>query len=102
MHLQHVRWDALLAKQALYQMIEVIRWPGREDPREIASKYRGTVDEAGLERTDAPPEWWAPYADIMHHLHLDREPWQAAECRRLWDIHGAYTFRGLDLFGVVQ
>jgi hypothetical protein len=34
--------------------------------------------------------------------HLENEPlWQEAEVRRLVAEHGAETFKGLDLFGVV-
>jgi hypothetical protein len=37
----------------------------------------------------------------MQHLHLDAEPWQEAECRKLIEQHGRAKFAGMDLFGVV-
>ncbi len=39
MHLQFVSDRRLRAKQALYKMLEVIRWPGREPIAEIDRKY---------------------------------------------------------------
>jgi hypothetical protein len=89
----------LLNKQALYQITEQIRWPGREPAHVIAAKYRGTVDETGLQTKPVPEEWVAPYADIWHHLHVNDVPWQESELRRLIAQHGWATFKGLDLFG---
>jgi hypothetical protein len=101
LHFQHVSWRRLLAKQALYQMTEVIRWPGRKPAHQIAEMYCGTVNEAGLRMSPIPDEWYAPYSDILHHMDVDAEPWQEAECRRLVAEHGREKFAGLNLFGVV-
>lgn len=103
MHLQFLDARRLRAKQALYKMTEVLRWPGREPVSVVDARYnhavygsdptkqkRGVVDLAS---------WWSPYADLMDHLDLSIAPWQEAECRRLWmEYPGRFT--GLDLFGV--
>ncbi len=39
MHLQFVSERRLRAKQALYKMLEVTRWPGREPIEEVDRKY---------------------------------------------------------------
>jgi len=102
MHLQWVYWRRLRAKQALYKMIETVRYPGLRSPAGLNEYYGHAVDEVGIRLAAAPPAWWAPYRDLMHHLDLSHEPWQEGECKRLWVEHGAAKFRGLDLFGVVQ
>lgn len=107
MHLQFVSDRRLRAKQALYLMQEVTRWPGRMKPEELNRMYGlavyGSYDSAkpDLQTAQAPAEWWAPYQHLMRYIDVDAEPWQEAECRRLWKEHGAATFSGLDLFGVV-
>lgn len=102
LHFQHASWRRLLAKQALYQMVEVIRWPGRDTPQAIAAKYGGTVDETGLSRSPVPMEWYAPYKDLMKHFDPDAEPWQERQCQRLLAEYGPEKFAGLNLFGVLE
>jgi glycosyl transferase family 2 len=103
MHLQFVSTRRLLAKQALYKMTEVIRWPGRDNTSEINKRY----DYAGIDSHRAavaqmsPAAWW-PYAQLMAHLCVHAEPWQERECKRLWAEHGARKFQGLDLYGVCE
>ena len=102
MHLQFVNERRLRAKQALYKMVEVVRWPGRDPVVTIDERYNEAV--YGSERAaiaDVPVNWWESYADLLGHLRTDAKPWQEAECARLWDQHGPARFRGLDLFGVV-
>ena len=101
LHLQHASWRRLMAKQCLYGLTELIRWPGRKSAREISQMYGGTVDETGIRYSSIPAAWWAPYAGLMQYLHVDAEPWQEAECRRLMAEHGREKFAGLNLFGVV-
>ncbi len=140
MHLQFVSERRLKAKQALYKMLEVTRWPGREPIDVIDKRYSlavngapkqesvsGLVQHFGVARAAAivraareanpdfepgqvatelttyamtPAEWWAPYQEWAKHLHVDAEPWQEAQVRKLWAEHGAEKFQGLDLFGV--
>ncbi len=110
LHLQYSNRRRLLAKQALYKMTEVIRWPGRDSIAEINKRYDWSVygapmrPENGVPTFDlaqVPTDWWDGYADLMQHLHLDAEPWQESECRKLMEEHGPVKFAGLDLFGVV-
>lgn len=101
MHLQFSSERRLRAKQALYKLTEVLRWPGRDTIAAINRRYDYAVYDTG-DTTQAREEWWAPYRHLMGHLDLDAEPWQESECRRLWAEHGAARFRGLDLFDVVK
>jgi hypothetical protein len=114
MHLQFVSQRRLRAKQALYKLTEVIRWPGRE-PNQIRAvderynlavygQYRAPAPhEAGLleaSLTSAPMNtWWKGYEHLMRHFHPSGEPWQEAEVLRLLAEHGREKFAGLDLFG---
>lgn len=101
MHLQFASWRRLVAKHALYKMVERIRWP--EKPVfQIDAMYSQALNEAGFRTSPAPPQWWRQYKELLPHLHLDHIPWQEAECRRLWAEYGVEYFRGLNLFGVAN
>lgn len=100
MHLQFASRRRLLAKHALYQIDEVLRWPGRRPVSEIKREYGMAPDWTGATIKSAPKSWWKPYEHLMGHLHVDAEPWQEADCRRLVAEHGRDRFAGLDLFGV--
>lgn len=108
MHLQMVSDRRLRAKQALYKMTELIRWPNREPVRMVDERYNPAVYGSyakppfphDLKRI--PAIGWTPYAGLMQYLDVDRAPWQEVECRRLWTEHGAARFVGLDLFGVIE
>jgi hypothetical protein len=109
MHLQFSSERRLRAKQALYKMVEVIRWPGRSPVAAVNRMYDlavyGSYDSQNpdLKTERAMPEWWETYAERgwLSMLDLDAEPWQEAECRRLWQEYGPLKFDGLDLFGTV-
>jgi hypothetical protein len=104
MHLQFLSDRRLRAKQALYQMTEVLRWPGRMSPEGLAKKYGRAVYESDprvFDSSPVPESWWAPYAHLMQYLDIDAEPWQELEVRRLVKEFGMDMFKGLDLFGVV-
>lgn len=108
MHLQMVNGRRLRAKQALYQMTEILRWPGRETVDQIRRKYSLTVygrdgpPPLNLELERAPQDWWQAYeyAGLMEHLTVGALPWQEAEIHRLLAEHGPAKFAGLDLFGI--
>lgn len=102
MHLQFASRRRLLAKHALYQMDEVLRWPGRRPVAEIAREYSMAPDWEGANFAQIPAAWWEPYAESMPELDVDREPWQEAEVRWLLDEHGAEKFAGLNLFGLAE
>ena len=112
MHLQFVSGRRLRAKQALYKITEVLRWPGREpdqiravNQRYNLAVYGGyTADALKLMRATlgAAPfdKWWKPYADLIKYFDPHMLPWQEAECLRLLGEHGPQKFAGLDLFGI--
>lgn len=111
LHLQFLSRRRLKAKQALYQMQEVIRWPGMalgepcdDPPARLAEVYGRAVYGSDPATHDYQPllyPWWEPYSALVPYLHAEAEPWQEAECKRLWAEYGPQKFKGLDLFGVV-
>jgi Glycosyl transferase family 2 len=108
MHLWGASERRLIAKHALYKCTETLRWPDKDRDtidREysMAIKGRPWIGDTPEKWTyaDVPANWLAPYTDLMiDHLHLDDEPWQEAEVRRLVADHGRGRFAGLDLFGI--
>ena len=112
MHLQFVSGRRLRAKQALYKMTEVLRWPGREpdqiravNERYNLAVYGGYTSDAlktmHLTLGPAPlDQWWKPYPDLMKYFDPHMIPWQEAECLKLLEEHGPQKFAGLDLFGI--
>jgi len=110
LHLWGANERRLIAKHALYKMTERLRWPNKP-VMEIDHLYSlaiypqasvGTRLTCQWRYAETCPTWWEPYRDLMHYLNLGAEPWQEAECQRLWLEHGAARFAGLDLFGVVK
>ncbi len=93
----------LKAKHALYKVTERLRWPNKS-VREIDRVYSmwrdstrtGGDDPKNWAYSNVPLEWIPPY---IEHLHVDSEPWQEAEVRRLISEHGRERFEGLELFG---
>lgn len=108
MHLQFLSERRLRAKQALYQMTELLRWPGRKTPNELAAMYGPTVYQShpefkGVATSLVPDSWWSSYDAFPRLLESEIvEPWQEAEVKRLIAEHGAARFSGLDLFGVAE
>lgn len=108
MHLWGITERRLRAKHALYKITERIKWP--EKPVvEIDNLYslaiRGNPPKETAQMwhyQNTPMNWWSGYGDLMHYLDLKAEPWQERECRRLFHLHGAQMFEGLDCFGVVN
>lgn len=104
LHLQFLSRRRLRAKQALYQMVETLRWPGRSTAAELAEMYGRAVHGSSLSNFKfrlCDWDWLEPYRDLLQYLDVDAEPWQEAECKRLVAEHGREKFAGLDLFGVV-
>ncbi len=123
LHLWGASERRLAAKQALYKITERIRWPGKAT-REIDAYYnlamhpeasRGTGftsqweyatvpngDTMSLDLVPISGGWWAGYEDLLRYLHVEAEPWQEAECKKLVREYGISKFKGLDLFGVVE
>jgi hypothetical protein len=97
----------LLARHALYKVVETLRWPSKS--REEIDQYynqsvvgRPWMDESPAQWTFAPvpDDWLSPYRDLLPFLHLDREPWQEEQVRLLVAQYGRERFDGLDLFGL--
>lgn len=97
MHMQHITWGRVVAKQAMYRMVEHLRWGGTRSVEEINRRYRPATDETGLVLADVPREWWAGNEDIRELIDVGAEPWQETEVRRLIEQHGRERFAGLDL-----
>lgn len=107
MHLWGANEHRLLAKHALYKMVERVRWPNKP-VKDIDTMYSMCIK--GARRNEAAswrfaaalPQWWELYEQRgwMQYLNLDAEPWQEAEVTRLVAEHGRERFEGLDLFGV--
>lgn len=99
MHLQFLSRRRLIVKQFLYQLNERKRWGFGVE--EVKRKYVPTVREADAAKLSPVPEsWWAPYSHLLQYLHVDREPWQEAECKRLLEQDPKLA-AGLDDFGLM-
>ncbi len=96
LHYQHASWRRLLAKQALYQMREIVHHP-HLTAAEIRGRYGPTVNETDLRRSPVPAAWWGPEKALIRPEEI---PWQEAECRRLIEVYGAEKFAEVDLWGV--
>lgn len=117
MHLWACTERRIKAKCALYKVTERLRWPDKSigvidrmyswavhgDPlRELGHHDPRYGTPATWTYAEAPESWWKPYADLVDkYLDVEAQPWQEGEIRRLVAKHGAATFAGLDLFGVV-
>ncbi len=107
MHLWGASERRLRAKSAHYKLIERMRWPNKP-VREIDTMYSWAIHgrpqsddvPAKWQYRDVPAAWWDPYAHLMPHLHLDAEPWQESEIRRIVAKNPGIE-AGLDLFGTI-
>lgn len=101
MHFQFVSRRRLLAKQFLYQLTEMKRWPGRKSASEVAAYYSQTVTESeAAALSPVPDSWWLPYAEWLPLMKPDLEPWQEAECKRLLRENPSLS-AGLNDFGLL-
>lgn len=99
MHLQFASWRRLLAKHAAYKVMERLKYPNKS-VAEIDQMYSMAPDESGLELSDVPAPWWAPYAGFMKYLDLDREPWQESKVRAAVEESSLGQFDSMNLFGI--
>lgn len=95
MHMQHASWRRVVAKQAMYRMVEHLRWGETRPVKETNRRYRPATDETGLKLADVQAEWWPD--GIRDLIDVTAEPWQEAEIRRLLAEHGPERFAGLEL-----
>ncbi len=99
LHLQFASERRLLAKQALYKMWEITRWPNKRSVEQINKMYDGTALAPNIGLAPVPPAWWAKVDRSL--IDVSAEPWQEVEVKRLYTVHGKATFAGLNLYGVV-
>ena len=103
LHLWGASERRLKAKHRMYRIQETLRWPKKEHA-EIERMYRLAEHGTGLADNPStwiysgvPISWWAPYAHMMKHLHVDAEPWQEAWCDEMIRIYGRERFQGLSV-----
>lgn len=103
LHYQFASRRRLLAKHAFYKMTEHLRWPGRLQLKALNRMYDRTALPVPVDVPLAPiPDaWWQGQEELRDLIHVDEEPWQEVEAKRLWALHGPVAFQGLDLYGVV-
>ena len=101
LHLQFLNRRRLLAKQFLYQLVEMKRWPGRKSAAEVAAYYSQTVTAADCaEVLPSFGDLWAGYGGLWGCLSPHAEPWQEAECKRLL-AENPNLSAGLNDFGLL-
>jgi len=104
LHLWGASEQRLRAKHRAYRIQETLRWPNKP-ARQIEEMYswaeRGTGrrgDTPETWRFNAVPEgWWGPYENLMHHLRIEDEPWQAEWSDAMITQHGRARFVGLSI-----
>lgn len=74
LHMQHARWERVVAKQLLYAETERRRWG------KVRANYRDAVDETGLITRPIPAEWWPVDRSLVD---LKAEAWQEAAMREV-------------------
>ena len=116
-HLQMANERRLRAKQYHYELSDMLNFPTRRTPEQTRQYYSLAVygvvpawipsaeESMALSRKingliGVPPSWWEPYRTLLPYLHLDAEPWQLEDCRRILREHPELGL-GLDSFGVV-
>lgn len=101
MHLQFIRERAFRAKQAHYEMMELVRWP-EQGAEKIRRKYSWWFRLEKILYT-VPASWWEPYRHLMKYADFsdDCETWHEREIHRLIAELGGEPFMGLDLFGMI-
>lgn len=97
-HLQHVVWRRLLAKQRWYKCTERLRWPNRKTSAEVDSIYNVTVSECGIATVPIPSGWMPDMSQA--DLSEGPVPWQETQVLEWIAEHGRDKFEGMDLFGL--
>lgn len=104
LHLWGASERRLRAKHALYKITETLRWPDKSTGQ--INRYYGYATEPMRQEPwtfrEVPARWLETYQEYMRYLHIDAEPWQAAEVKRLVEQYGYQRFMGLDLLGVAE
>jgi hypothetical protein len=99
MHLWGASERRLIAKHALYKIVERLRFP--EKPiTVIDSLYSLAIKPQQTWLFERTPAAWHHEQLEYKYCFPDADPWQEAEVRRLVAEHGRELFNGLELFGV--
>ncbi|HEV7506906.1 MAG TPA: glycosyltransferase family 2 protein [Thermoanaerobaculia bacterium] len=101
LHFVAADWRRLVAKTAWYKMIETVRF-GDRSAVELNAWYDRDLNEANLVRVPVAADWWSPYRSWRRHVDLEAPSWFEADCRRMWEEHGAERFDGLGLWGAPE
>lgn len=102
MHLQMLDERRLKAKHLLYQINEMLRWPGRKTAAQVREQYSLAIygDSAGFPVSPIKTSWWQSYEALRRHIFIGGEPWQLAEAKRLIADNPG-IMEGLDGFGLL-
>lgn len=95
-HFQFANTRRLLAKHALYKMVDHLRWPGRETVAALNFKYGQAPYPVNASYAQIPKHWWAADKKLIDMTDV---PYQEEEIKKLIEKHGRAAFAGLDLFG---
>ena len=98
LHFQYLDAHRLRAKEVLWKMMEMSRWPGRRSAEWLNGWYDAAVYEQG-ETTNMPDSWWEPYCQWEQYVKIGIESWAEKEVKRLW-AEDSSRFTGLNTFGI--
>lgn len=94
MHLQFANERRLLAKHWHYAYNDYLRWPERENQKEVSWKYSQAL-ERPRNVSYVPPAWWKDRP--KRSINTDGVPWYEQALRDLIAKHGEEAFAGLNL-----
>lgn len=81
MHLSHLDMRRLRAKEVLWKIMEINRWPGRKSPEYLNSYYDSALEVGPL--VAVPLTWWHAYLQWLPLVRIGDESWaerQVKEC----------------------
>lgn len=96
-HAQFANWTRLKNKHLWYKMQERVRWPDRENVKDVDAKYSQALDETGIKLAECPKEWFDGYD--LSAVDLSKSSWHLDDAKRMWNQYGADYFAGLNLWG---
>lgn len=101
LHLQHLDWDHMKAKQRWYQAWRHVQLP-EVRPRSLYREFHWMDAMSPAQIVPRDDRWFAGYADAgIDLIRVERMPspsWQDLEVVRLIHSHGPKAFRRIDLW----
>ncbi len=97
LHLQYLDNRRLRAKQVLWKMMEMTRWPGRA-VQSINAYYDCSVHDLSPSKL-IPDNWLYLYGDLLQYLHLGEESAAEKEIKALWQQDSS-RFVGINTLGL--